>query len=92
MLIICSLYHTVACHSDCNYGLMRCNGTGNDSCCPFFDNRTCATSCRENNHVANEQNNYTCCKSSYITIYLTVHISIELTNLSIYLSIYLTND
>ena len=85
MLIICSLYHTVACHPDCNYGLMRCNGTGNDSCCPLFDNGVCTTSCSQNNHVAIEQNNYTCCKS-----YLYHCSSIYQINKSIYLSICLS--
>ena len=42
---------------------MRCTGTGNDECCPLFDNRMCATSCSEDNNVANAHNNYTCCKS-----------------------------
>ena len=61
---------------------MRCTGDGNNSCCPFFDNGTCATSCSENNHVANAQNNYTCCKSYLFHCSYTYQI-----NESIYLSI-----
>ena len=58
---------------------MRCT---NDSCCPFFDNGTCATSCSEDNNVANAQNNYTCCKSYLFHCSSTYQI-----NESIYLSI-----
>ena len=75
---------------------MRCTGTGKDECCPLFDNGMCATSCSQTNHVAIEQNNYTCCKSYLFhcsftyqineSIYLSTFVSICL---SVCLSIYL---
>ena len=61
---------------------MRCTGDGNDECCPLFDNGICATSCSQSNHVAIEQNNYTCCKSYLFHCSSTYQI-----NESIYLSI-----
>ena len=47
---------TIGCHPDCNFGLMRCTDSGNDSCCPLFDNGQCAEYCSQVNNVANEQN------------------------------------
>ena len=53
----------IACHSDCNVGLMRCTGTSSSDCCVAFEtNGECIPdlNCDQNNFVANEQNNLTC--------------------------------
>ena len=55
----------IACHPDCNMGLMRCTGSSSSDCCVAFEDDQCLsnTNCTKNNFVANEQNNYTCGKS-----------------------------
>ena len=57
----------IACHSDCNVGLMRCTGTASSECCVAFeDDGMCSPDlgCDENNFVANKQNNFTCGQSA----------------------------
>ena len=59
-----------ACNSACNTGLMRCTGTGSGDCCVAFDNGVCSNdlTCSETNFVASEQNNYICCKHTFVSL------------------------
>ena len=65
---------SIACHPDCNIGLMRCTGTGSDDCCPLFDNGQCAEMCSQVTFAANEQNNFICCEfnQSHL-LYIIMH-------------------
>ena len=87
LYIMFSFYQTVACHPNCTYGLMRCTGDDSDECCPFFEDGVCTTSCSQNNHVANEQNNYICCKN-YVLDCSSINSKIIFIYLFIWLSMY----